>query len=60
MPELPKLINRQQVSEILSVGVISVDRLRQSGKLPYIKVGRLVRFEYQDVIQCLENLRKGV
>jgi hypothetical protein len=59
MSELPKLIDRQQVSEILKIGILSVDRLRKSGKLPYKKLGRLIRFAPEDVEQCLRNLQVG-
>jgi excisionase family DNA binding protein len=43
------LLDKKQAAETLGVSPVTVDRLRQSGKLPYRKIGGLVRFIPEDL-----------
>lgn len=56
--ELPKLLTPAQLAEVLSVSEASLaqDRYMRQG-MPYIKVGKRVRYELDAVIAYLENQR---
>ena len=43
------MITKKDVAEFLSVSIPTVDRYMKKG-LPYIKIGKTVRFEIQNVI----------
>jgi excisionase family DNA binding protein len=43
------LFDKKQAAEALGISTVSVDRLRQEGKLPYRKIGHLVRFIPEDI-----------
>ena len=42
-------LDKKIVAETLGISIVSVDRLRKSGKLPYRQVGGLVKFLPQDL-----------
>lgn len=48
------LLNKEQLSEKLGVSVTTVNRLMAKG-MPKIKVGKSVRFEYNDVVSWLKE-----
>lgn len=48
------LLTRQQVAELLFVSVRTIDRFKCSGDLPYIQVGKQLRFRLEDVERFLE------
>ncbi len=43
-PTTPQLLTRWQAARILSVSVRTLDGLTRTGALPYVKVGKCVRF----------------
>jgi phage terminase Nu1 subunit (DNA packaging protein) len=49
----PKLVDRHQLSEIIGVSVPSIERLQAAGRLPVVRVGRLVRYDVSTVIAAL-------
>jgi len=55
MPE--ELLDRKQAANLLKIGVITLDRLRKAGKIPYIKIGHLIRFTPEDIENCIKNLK---
>jgi excisionase family DNA binding protein len=54
---MPELLDRKQAAAQLKIGVITLDRLRKAGKIPYIKIGALIRFTPEDIEKCIENLK---
>jgi len=54
---MPGLLDRKQTAELLKIGVITLDRLRKAGKIPYIKIGSLIRFTPEDIDNCIKNLK---
>jgi len=51
----PHLMTRRQVADALGASVSHIDRLIGSGRLPALKVGRLVRVRPADVNDFLES-----
>jgi excisionase family DNA binding protein len=56
---MPELISRKEAAEALKIGVITLDRLRKAGKIPYVQIGHLIRFTPEDITKCIENLKVG-
>jgi len=54
---MPELLDRKQAAQLLKIGIITLDRLRKAGKIPYIRIGALIRFTYADIEECIQNLR---
>lgn len=54
--ELPKYLKAEQVSRLLDITEASLaqDRYRGEG-IPYIKIGKRVRYERDDVLSYLEQ-----
>jgi len=40
----PKLLNRKQAAEALSVSIRTLDELLSTGDLPAVRIGRSIRF----------------
>lgn len=55
------LLNALALGELLGVSVIHVEKLRKSGALPYVKLGksRLIRFRIEDVKAYLDTLQES-
>ena len=54
-----KLLNRQEAAELLGVssGTLAVWLCCKRYNLPYIKVGRLVKYDYDDVLNFIAKSR---
>jgi len=50
-----KLLKKNDVSKSLGISCVTIDRLRRSGKLPYRKIGKMVRFLEQDIESFIIN-----
>ena len=51
-----KFINENQVADITKLSVQTLRNWRFQGKgIPYVKAGRSVRYQYQDVITYMEE-----
>ena len=50
-----KVMNKQEVADSLKISVRQVDYLRKNGKLPYVQIGRSVRFRWEDVERFLRE-----
>ena len=58
MTALPRLLDVRDVAEILGTSVWTVRNLYWSGELPYVRVGRLLRFDVSDLEEWIrENKR---
>jgi excisionase family DNA binding protein len=55
---LPHLLSIDELAEHLGVTVRHVRRLVAERRVPYLKVGRLVRFDPEDVAGWLEDGRR--
>jgi predicted DNA-binding transcriptional regulator AlpA len=57
LPAHPKLLNPPEAAEFLSVSKITLAGWRCSKRysLPYIKIGRLVRYRQSDLVAFLES-----
>ena len=50
-----QLLNKKQVARLLNVSQRSVDNWMKRGWLPYLKIGRSVRFNGAHVLQHLDD-----
>ncbi len=52
-----KLMNTNEAAELLSVSksFLVADRMRKEGKVPYIKIGRCVRYRSTDILDIMKN-----
>ena len=58
MSEIPKLLTPKELAEILGVSTETLAQNRYLGQgVPYIKVGKRVRYQLNDVIAYLEANR---
>lgn len=48
-----RLLDRTQLAEKLAVSIQTVERMAKTKRIPSVKLGRLVRFNYTDVLQAL-------
>jgi excisionase family DNA binding protein len=57
-----KLLNRQEAAELLGVssGTLAVWLCAKRYDLPYIKVGRLVKYDYDDVLNFIAKSRHSM
>lgn len=59
MPEDKDLLTAEELANVLNCSTQLIRKLKKSGKIPFIKVGYLVRFNTKDVINTLkENTEK--
>ncbi|MDA8153208.1 MAG: helix-turn-helix domain-containing protein [Acidithiobacillus sp.] len=58
---IPLQINEKLASEVLGVKVSTLTNWRTTGRynLPYIKVGRLVRYRVEDLAAWIAKRRQG-
>lgn len=47
------LLNKRELSEYLNCSVGTIDNLMKEGKLKYIKLGKMVRFDKEDIDMTL-------
>ncbi|UII29072.1 helix-turn-helix domain-containing protein [Fulvivirga maritima] len=50
-----KWLKSHEVRRLLTVSPGTLQHLRVSGQLPYIKVGNIIFYEYQDIEKMLET-----
>jgi len=56
---MAKLINIHQAAEMLSLNPFTLYKLAQDEKIPSIKIGRLRRFQEEDLKVFIEQHRTG-
>jgi len=54
---MTKLLSPQELSDVLSVSIETVYAWTSQKRIPYIKMGRLVRFNADEVNKWLERQR---
>jgi len=54
---MTKLLSPQELSDVLSISIETVYAWTSQKRIPYIKMGRLVRFNMDEVNKWLEKQR---
>jgi excisionase family DNA binding protein len=54
---MSELIDRKEAAARLKIGIVTLDRLRKAGKIPYLQIGALIRFTAEGIEECIENLK---
>jgi excisionase family DNA binding protein len=57
---IPQLLTIDQLAERLGITVRHVRRLVAEKRVPYLKVGKLVRFDPDEIKQWLASQREGL
>jgi excisionase family DNA binding protein len=57
---IPQLLTIDQLAEGLGITVRHVRRLVAEKRVPYLKVGKLVRFDPDEIKQWLASRREGL
>lgn len=55
--QIDELLTKQGLRPKLKVSIRTVDEWMKQGRLPYIKIGKAVRFRWSDVVAHLERFR---
>lgn len=53
-----KLVDKKELSDLTGLTARHIDALKDSGDIPYYKIGRLVRFYPSEVFRCIDQRRK--
>jgi len=52
-----RLINKKELAEYLSLSVFTIDTWVSQNRIPYVKMGRRVLFDLDDVDKWIEQLK---
>lgn len=55
MVESKELLNVEELATYLNCSIGLVHKLKQQGKLPYIKIGSSIRFQKHEVLEALKE-----
>lgn len=55
MLETKELLNVEELATYLNCSIGLVHKLKQQGKLPYIKIGSSIRFQKHEVLEALKE-----
>jgi len=50
-----KLITENELSKRLNISKVTLHKYRKNGTIPFIKIGRNIRYDYQKVLKSMEN-----
>jgi excisionase family DNA binding protein len=53
-----KLFTKKQLCEKLDVSLAFIDKLMANGEIPYIKIGKAVRFQQEKILVWLQRKSK--
>jgi excisionase family DNA binding protein len=53
--EPPQLLTTREIAKRLAVGKRTVERLAASGRLPAVRIGRLIRFKPADLAAFIDG-----
>ena len=56
---MDKLLDMNQVSELLKVSKSTLARWKKERMIPYIKIGRKTLFDYEDLLKLIEDNKIG-
>jgi excisionase family DNA binding protein len=48
------LLSRKEVAELLKVSLVTINKYKREGKLPYCRLGRNLYFKKGDIMKALE------
>ncbi|EAH4617301.1 TPA: helix-turn-helix domain-containing protein [Campylobacter jejuni] len=54
---IKKYFREKELSEYLGVSITSLFKLRQDGKIPYIRIGKSIRYEIKEIEKWLNTKR---
>tara|TARA_Y100001963_G_C6724358_1_gene420696 strand:+ start:320 stop:577 length:258 start_codon:yes stop_codon:yes gene_type:complete len=49
------IITENELSERLSISKVTLHKYRSEGKIPFSKIGRTIRYDYNEVIEALKK-----
>ncbi|WP_417750010.1 hypothetical protein [Rosistilla oblonga] len=55
LSEQALLVSRNQIASLTSLSVADIDRATKNGDIPFIRRGRRVLYDPQDVVRALKN-----
>lgn len=55
---LERLLTKKQLGEVLALSQSFINELMSEGKIPYLKIGRAVRFKVSEVMAWLQKRRR--
>ena len=48
------IITEKELSKRLSISKVTLGKYRKEGKIPFSKVGRIIRYDYKEVMETLK------
>ena len=48
------IITEKELSERIGISKVTLHKYRKEGKIPFSKVGRIIRYDYKEVIDALK------
>ena len=48
------IITEKELSERIGISKVTLHKYRKEGKIPFIKVGRTIRYDYKEVMETLK------
>jgi len=52
---MPEIFDKSHAAELLGVSIVTLDRLRAKGQIPFRQIGGLVKFTEADILLYLER-----
>jgi H2-forming N5,N10-methylenetetrahydromethanopterin dehydrogenase-like enzyme len=49
------IITEKELSKRIGISIVSLHKYRKEGKIPFSKIGRNIRYDYNEVIAALKN-----
>ena len=53
-----RLLTKKQLADLLEISTSYIDKLMALGEIPYLKIGKAVRFRQTEVLAWLQRRRK--
>jgi excisionase family DNA binding protein len=50
----PRLVDRNELASILRCSVPTIERLQSRGAIPVVRIGRIVRYDADQVVEALK------
>jgi excisionase family DNA binding protein len=54
------LLTKRELAKFLSISPKTIDRWVSEREIPFLRIGRLVRFEYDEIVAWLDGRRIAV